>query len=67
MDTSGVAQPIFAISKVRYCGIYIHDVYVSIIVPNATMVVYRILFGGMHPLPFVGKEDRGIKPLPAKV
>ena len=28
---------------------YIHDVY-TVIAPNATMVVYGILFGGVHPI-----------------
>ena len=39
------------ISNVMCCSIFIHVVYVdrSVIVPNATIVVYGILFGGMHP------------------
>ena len=35
------------------CGsIYIHDVYADLktIAPNATMIVYEIVFGGMHPI-----------------
>ena len=28
-------------------------IYVSVIAPNATMVVYRFLFGSIHPIAFL--------------
>ena len=41
------------ISTVRCCRIYIHidcgTFHVSVIDPDVTMVVYGILFGGVHP------------------
>ena len=46
------------ISKVRCVSIYIHDVYVDRNAPcinyspNATMVIYGILFYDMHPVVF---------------
>ena len=32
------------------CRFDIETFHASIIAPNATMVTYRILFGGMHPV-----------------
>ena len=33
--------------------------HVSVIVPNATTVVYGILFGGMHPIMYVISDGGG--------
>ena len=38
---------------------YIEMFHVSVIVPNATTVVYGILFGGMHPIMHVISDGAG--------
>ena len=36
---------------------YFETFHISVIAPNATMVIYGILFGDMHPLPHFSGDD----------